>query len=105
QRSARGERGKPRRISAGNIAERGTHEKRDRRCNGDCGVTRAAEKPKHQPREETRIDARLWWQSCKRCVADPRGQEVGCQSEARDDIGPQPGKLIGLEQPYTWREF
>ena len=36
----------------------------------------------------------------ERRVADPRGQQVGGEREARDEIAPQPGRLIG-GQPRT----
>ena len=59
QRGGGGQRAEARRVAAGQRAERGADQQRDRRGDRDRGVARAAEQPEHQAREQAGVEAGL----------------------------------------------
>ena len=110
ERHARRERGVARRIAAAQLADRRADQQRQRRGDGDDRVRRAAEQPEDEAGEEAGVEPRFGRQAGQRRVADARGQQVGGERQAGDDVRPQPRRLVA-GQPADgrrsghWREL
>ena len=86
------------RVAPGEVPERGAHEERDRRGDGDGGVARAAEEPEHEPREEAGVEAGLGREARERGVTDAGRQQVGREHEARHDVCAQEVSPVVAQQ-------
>ena len=78
------------RITGAEIAHGRADQQRQRRCDGNDRVLRAAEEPEDEPRKQAGVKTRLRRESSQRRVSDSRGQQVRGKREAGDQIRPQP---------------
>ena len=97
ERRAGGERAEPGGIATGDLAERGTDEKRNGRGDRDGRVARTAEQPENQSAEETGVETRLRGEVGKGRIAEAGRHHVGRERDAGDEVAAQPGAVVGSE--------
>ena len=99
-RSAGREGAKAHSIPARNFPKRRADHERDRGCDRDRSLPRAAENPKNQAAEQTGVQAGFRRQVSKRRVAQSCGKQIRGKRDAGEKIQAKPGTMV-TAQPFS----